>query len=231
MYILSEARKYSMAFLFVFLFLALASTSAFSTLYTIDAKDDAGEFPGQAAYAPQFLDSKGVVLGTLSSQPASAANVYAAAQGFSDWSLHSAGNIWSMDTIVGDSYHFSAGTYRIDAVRGGFLYNSFGPDWGNVYDSLWSVNITAQVDGSAYTDTTTLGTFFAKDVGTVPLYTYVTLSGPGSLDFWIYDWNSIDNSGSLTFSITSVPEPSTFPFLAGVFSLLLVPRVRRYLAR
>jgi hypothetical protein len=59
-------------------------------------------------------------------------------------------------------------------------------------------------------------------------YLDISLTNGGSLNFWIYDWNSIDNSGSLTFEVLPVPEPSTLallglglPFLvAGIWRLI-----------
>ena len=231
---LAQARRFFIVLSFTFILLTLAGGLVFS-YYTLDAKDDAGKTFGQAAYA-QFVDQSGSIYQIDSnyfSSPTSAADIdgIARAMGVGWTEVRAEGNIWSSDKIVGDSYHFTAGTYRIDAVSGGFLYDSFA--WSPVQNEplQWSMNIRAQLDSGVYSDTTMLGTFLAKDVGTLPLYTYVTLEGPGWLEFWIGDWNSIDNSGRLTFSVTSVPEPSTLPFLAGILVLSLLPRARRRLAR
>ena len=239
---LPDARKYFIALSFTFLFLALSSGPALSDLYTINAKDDAGQSPGQGAYA-QLVYSDGTTSG-FSAQPTSFSDVNGAAiKG--NWSLFSAGNVWSADTTVGESIDLSAGMYRISVVDGGFTYDSFG--WpGSEYSNkwLWGMNIKSQwTDGNGKTDGYDYwlgsGTMYgsAGDAlnatlqGNGTAFVDIGLGGPGSLSFWINDWNSIDNGGSLTFSVTPVPESSTLPFLAGILLLLSVPRVRSYLVR
>jgi hypothetical protein len=228
------------AFLAVaFLTLTVTASQAFATLYTLDAKDDAGLFFGESAYAQFASKANGGFLASLNlpNAPATAQPIFDAAisAGINeDWVLQSAGSVWSADNTVGDSYAYAAGTYRIDVVGGGFLYDSFSNAslvWSDAADvpPLWYMNIRAQEDSGVFTDTT-LGPYLAKDAGTLPLYTYVTLNSPGFLDFWITDGNSIDNAGSLAFSVTSVPEPSTLPLLASIFPLFLL-RVRKYLGR
>ncbi len=56
-------------------------------------------------------------------------------------------------------------------------------------------------------------------------YIDIPLAAGGELSFWIWDWNSIDNSGSLTFNVASVPEPSTFLLLT-IGIAFLVRRIR-----
>jgi hypothetical protein len=50
---------------------------------------------------------------------------------------------------------------------------------------------------------------------------YISIAQGGSLSFWIWDWNSIDNSGSLAFNVAVVPEPSTFLLLTMGLAFLI----------
>jgi len=115
-------------------------------------------------------------------------------------------------------------------VGGGFLYDSFGWSPYSGEPLAWKMNISAQV-GSTYSEPITLGPYLAERLGTRPLYKDITLNSAGTLNFWIWDPNSIDNSGSLTFSITPVPAPPSLLLLAGCLPFLFVPKVRNYLAR
>ena len=47
----------------------------------------------------------------------------------------------------------------------------------------------------------------------------------GGLNFWIWDWNSLDNSGAISLNVEPVPEPSTLVLLTmGI--LFLIRRLR-----
>jgi len=153
-----------------------------------------------------------------------------------DWWLWSAGNIWSQtDTIVGESLTgLSAGTYRISPVDGAFRYDSFG--WSpNVGDDLyrWQLHIQARSStGSLIGSDQILGSTSYYSTAALALsaslgeYVDITLPDGGSLVFWIWDWNSLDNAGSLDFNVTQIPEPTTFVLL-GTGILFLMKRFRK----
>ena len=217
--------------------------SALGIQMRIEGIDDAGQFAGQEAYL-KFVDSSGVTLTTIttaevSNQWASSSDVYSYATLNnipSPWLLQSAGNIWSSDTIVGDLFTApQAGVYRISPVDGAFTYDSF--NWSNVADKwLWQLQIYV-VGGANYT----LGSDDLYDKGYLALganlgeYIDITLDKGEELVFWIADGrldgdpskrNTIDNSGSLTFNVVPIPEPSTF-ILAGTGLLFLARRFRK----
>jgi hypothetical protein len=227
-----------MDLLFGFLFLTFTGGPVFSDIYKLDARDDAGTAFGQSAYA-QFVGTDSTIYRidptVYTTPPATKGDVVGIAQAMNiGWTaVEATGNIWSTtgDHTVGDTYTFGAGTYRIAVVGGGFLYDSFKwSDWQNE-PPAWKMNIRAQVAGdSAYSDKI-LGPFLSESLGEFPLYTDVTLKSAGTLSFWIWDPNSIDNSGSLTFSVTAVPAPPSLLLLAGCLPFIFVPKVRNYLAR
>jgi hypothetical protein len=126
-------------------------------------------------------------------------------------------------------------------MGGAFTYDNF--DWSGVAGKwLWQLQIYA-VGGDNYT----LGSQDLYDSAAVALganlgrYMDITLAEGGELIFWIADGNlgetpydalhrnSIDNSGSLTFNVVLIPEPSTF-ILTGTGLLLLLRRYRKYIS-
>jgi hypothetical protein len=130
----------------------------------------------------------------------------------------------------------TAGTYRISPQSGAYMYDSWG--WSDYRSKYWwelhiQVNQPDQTGGilsSYYMLGSNQGYDTAADALQANLASYldISLTNGGSLNFWIYDWNSIDNSGSLTFEVLPVPEPSTLallglglPFLvAGIWRLI-----------
>ncbi len=75
-------------------------------------------------------------------------------------------------------------------------------------------------------DTNPLNSANAALTNSLGVYIDIPVEDGGSLTFWIWDTNSIDNSGGLTFDVIPIPEPSTF-LLAGTGLLFLYQRFRR----
>ena len=231
--------------LFVISLIGVLQGSALGIQMRIEGIDDAGQLAGQEAYL-KFVDSSGVTLTTIttaevSNQWTSFSDVYsyAASNIPGAWFLQSAGNIWSSDTIVGDLFTApQAGVYRISPVDGSFQYDSFIWSSDVAGKWLWQLQIYA-VGGDNYT----LGSQDLYDSAGVALganlgnYMDIALAEGGELIFWIADGrldgdpskrNTIDNSGSLTFNVVVIPEPSTF-ILAGTGLLFLARRFRKSL--
>jgi len=229
--------------LFALFFLGISAGLAFAIDMTVDGKDDAGFYAGQGAFA-RFVDTgppNNLLLNVLPTDPPflseGVARTFAYAQNISDWSLQSAGNIWSAtDPIVGESLSgLHAGTYRITPIDGAYMYDSWGWDPSYRYQYWWELHIRAD---KAYENgqlvnslDEMLGSSVSQQSAGLAFqmvqnkYLDITLAEGGSLNFWIWDWNSVDNSGSLSFSVTQVPEPATLLFL--IMGLpFLVRRVR-----
>jgi hypothetical protein len=238
-----------MAFLikhFLVIFIAItglvgmAPGLAFSVQMTIDAVDDAGQSPGQGAYLKLVYPSgpHDVTNQEVSQQWTTSSQVYSYASGIvpqdppEPWELQSAGNIWSpTDLVAGDTLsNLAAGVYRVSVVDGAFLYDSF--NWSNYQGNWWwQLHIqSSMLPGSVILgDTNPFGSAQSAFSNSFGDYVDIPVETGGSLTFWIWDSNSIDNSGSLTFDVIPIPEPSTF-ILAGTGLLFLYQRFRRSFA-
>lgn len=220
--------------------LGIEKGAAFGTPITLDAIEDAGLYLGQGAYL-RFVYSTGQhVVPATDPQWTSSQQVYAYAVNNNipgPWVLESAGNIWSSDLIVGESLSgLHAGIYRVSPASGAYMYDSFG--WNDTYKDKywWELHIKATlayqngqiVDNLYYM----LGSFDGKTSADLALqavlgtFIDISLAEGGSLNFWVWDWNSIDNSGSLSFNVTLIPEPSTFVLLT-IGLPFLIWRIRR----
>lgn len=218
-------KKFLLIVILSLLFLGTGYTMAFATLITVNSIEDAGRDYGEGAYA-RFVDKNNTLFPVLPTDPqfhsASDAYDYALTAGITtDWSLQSAGNLWAAPghLTVGKSLSgLQAGTYRITPTGGGFTYDSW--DWSDLYGKyLWKLYILADINGQSPPSFFTLGSDDFKGTAGEAFdlvrnqYLDITLADGGSLNFWIYDVNSVDNAGSLSFSVTGVPEPSTLLLL------------------
>jgi hypothetical protein len=222
-------KKFYVVLLFVFFLLGISASFACSAIMTVDGKEDAGLDAGLAAFA-RFVDAsppKNTLLTVLPTDPPflSDTDAYTFAQNISNWSLQSAGNIWSTtDLIVGESLSgLDAGSYRITPIGGAYMYDSWGWDPNYNYHYWWDLRVRADEDSNgpgANSLYAMLGSTTGYDLPALAFqavqgsYLDIAVAQGGSLNFWIWDWNSIDNSGGLDFSVTRVPEPATFMFLA-----------------
>lgn len=219
----------------VFLSLGIEKGLAFGDLITLDAREDLGQSPGQGAFLRFVYPSGYQDVTATEPQWTSSLQVYsyAASKGIpAGWFLESAGNIWSSDSTVGESLtNLAAGIYRISPLGGAFMYDSFG--WSDYQDQWrWQLHMQAR---EAYQDGQIvdqldyiLGSTQPYDSANLALqaslgsYIDIPLAQNGSLMFWIYDTNSIDNSGSLAFHVALVPEPSTLILLTASLVLIII---------
>jgi hypothetical protein len=192
---------------------------------TIDAKDDAGISPILPFPFAKFVYPGGELYVSSDESPFNTKQDvynYADAKGITDWTLVSAGNIWSeTDLIVGDFLiGLAPGPYRISVLDGAFMYDSFG--WSIYKDQYrWQLHIQARKpSGETIGSDLILGSTNPYPSAFDALYNnlgkYVDINIPsgGSLIFWIWDdINSLDNSGYLTFNVTLIPAPATLVLL------------------
>lgn len=208
---------------------------SYSVSLTVDAKDDAGASPILPFPFAKFVYPGGELYVSPDEGPFNTKQdvyEYAATEGITDWTLLSAGHIWSQnDLIVGDYLiGLSSGPYRISVFEGAFMYDSFG--WSQYEGQYrWQLHIQARKpSGEPFGPDLILGSTnpysSADEALRDNLGKYVDIDVPqgGSLIFWIWDdINSLDNSGSLTFNVTLIPLPSTL-ILFGTGILFLVKR-------
>ena len=238
-------KRYLKVLLLALVIVASGNGMAYGTLITLDAVADAGLYPGQSPYLRFVENASGTPVlydaaldsSFYTENPirwTSSTQVYEFAASSTnhnwdtDWLMESAGDYWSPGSIVGESLaNLHAGTYRITALSGSFTYDSFG--WSPYADQWrWGMNVRIYkgiVDGKVTDYDTTLGSFDPAQLTTdLNRYLSVTLAEGGSLGFWIDDWNSLDNAGSLTFSVSQVTEPPTWLLLGLGLALLLRQR-------
>lgn len=239
---ITQFEYYLLIFLSLFFLLGTSNHSALANTLTVDAIEDAGLSPlSPAPFARFDKENFGGVLHNVPNNPppgnqwksADEVKTYASSEGLKDWWLWSAGNIWSQsDTIVGESLTgLSPGTYRVSVVSGAFEYDAF--DWNDTYKDKfwWQLHILGIPNGEPLISKIlgSIDPYLSADEAlsdNLGEYVDITLPSGGSLVFWIWDTNSLDNAGSLTFDVTPIPEPATFVLL-GTGMLFLVKRFRR----
>lgn len=225
--------------IFCFILFLIMSNSiwAYSVDLTIDSKDDAGISPILPFPFVKFVYSDGELYVSPNEGPFNSKDDvynYADSKGITDWTLQSAGNIWSQsDYIVGDFIiGLTQGPYRVSVLDGAFMYDSF--DW-SIYSGKywWQLHIQARKPtGEPYGSDIILGSTNPYNSASEALsdnigkYVDIYVPSGGSFIFWIYDTNSIDNSGSLTFNVTLIPLPSTL-ILFGSALVFLAIKSRR----
>lgn len=222
--------------MFAIAFMGILQSPALGVQMTIEAIDDSGLYPGEAAYL-KFVYSGGEYPVTTAMVPnpwtsKQEVDDYGNLKEIIDWQLNSASNIWSSDLIVGDALTgLQAGVYRVSVVSGAFMYDSF--DWSDYKDQWWwQLHIQSSMEPASVIlgDTNPFGSAASALANSLGKYLDIPVNEGGSLIFWIWDWNSIDNLGSLTFDVTPIPEPSTL-ILAGTGLLFLAGRFRRSITR
>ncbi|MGA2331931.1 MAG: PEP-CTERM sorting domain-containing protein [Syntrophales bacterium] len=232
---LSIYKRILVILIFAFLSLGLTNGLAYGTLINLDAREDAGLYPGQPAYL-NFL-SNGIEYPGPATDPGwthytpdfpgdpRSVDTYAYNASIpGSWVLQSAGNVWSSDKVVGESLTaLPAGTYRISPASGAFMYSfSDNPPYNRFW---WELQI--EVKEGSTESYYMLGSYDSQDSASAAFDAvknediYISIAQGGSLSFWIWDWNSIDNSGSLAFNVAVVPEPSTFLLLTMGLAFLI----------
>jgi hypothetical protein len=213
--------------------LAAASGLASGAVISVDARDDAGISPGQAAdlwfvdsqTPPQKYLGPSADPGWTSYGGAGGVISWAVGQGIPwPWVLESAGNVWSPDSVVGEALTgLAADTYRIAPAAGAFQYSfadgtpPYNQYWWQLHILAHDVYVNGQLEGTAswiLGSTTPYASAAEALQASMGQYLDVTLAQGGSLAFWIWDVNSIDNSGGLVFSVAPVPVPSTLALMA-----------------
>lgn len=145
-----------------------------------------------------------------------------------DYSIHSGGNVFS--SYYGTIYKtlsLAAGDYTISLADGSGVYNLLGgsDEYWNAYVQIFGDLNDAFGDGAPLfsTEVDALNAYSDKNIT-------FTLMEDSYLNFYINDWNSLDNIGDVTLNIqpASIPEPATLLLLSsGMFALAVKRRYRR----
>lgn len=159
------------------------------------------------------------------------------------WAMTSAGDIWdssSHDQIAQSTGILSAGTYRISVLSttDAFAFDTW--NWSPYYGYWgWYLQITDNHGNHyhlGYGNATTNYADVVVDSNKADLLAAVqglsidipVLAGT-ELYFWIYDGNTLDNGGSLSFNVASAPLPSSLLLALGGLPAMALFRMRRHM--
>ncbi len=239
-------------------FLSPAAHASYSQDFTVYAVANGGTAYNQTPFVQFVLDSNpGTILasnGTILGQVGTPFNSWTIATGsnsvekyttvtnpINNWTLQSAGNVWnSSSPIYVTTGALAAGTYRISPTLGTntFMYDFW--DWSSSAIEGhygWLMQITDN-HGNHYTLGNGSGGWAATDTNEAnlinsirSLYLDLTVTAGTQLYFWIYDVNALDNEGSLSVNVASVPLPSSLLLVLGGLPAMALFRVRRFFSK
>ncbi len=157
-----------------------------------------------------------------------------------DWWYTSAGTFGASGQIGMTVTGLAPGTYKIQATGGGFTYDN----WNWTDSSTYSVyryflGVVQTTGGIAYqqaaigdknvTSTGGISGLASHYAGWYDIVTIYSLSDV--LTFYVCDNNTMDNSGTLSFDITSVPLPSSLLLALSGLPAMALFRVRRFFSK
>jgi hypothetical protein len=151
----------------------------------------------------------------------------------STYTIQSGGNVFSAAAPIYTTIRLSAGQYTISLDSDSESYNLKGySDSNYAGDNLWNAYVQMWVpDGQnlAFGDGNTL---YGNSAEALSAYDTITVSlelfGDTDLNLYINDYNSLDNTGSVTLNIQPVPLPAAWLlFGSGMAALAGGRRLRK----
>ena len=151
------------------------------------------------------------------------------------YEIQSGGNVFSATAAapIYQTLKFSAGQYTISLDSNSVAYNLQGySDQYYAGDNLWNAYVQMWVTGGqdlAFGDGSPL---YGSEAAALAAYDTMTASltlfGDADLNFYINDYNSLDNTGSVTLNIQAVPLPAAWLlFGSGMAALVGGRRFRK----
>lgn len=155
--------------------------------------------------------------------------------GTNDWKVESGGNPFHPGSVF-QTLNLPAGVYTLKLAPGSAAYNLQGYPWPNeTHQDVWNdyVEIYAVYQNGLGTKSVSFGGFDLNkptDLESLAYYRshvdgmQLVLDYPAMVNFYINDWNSVDNTGSVSLDVDAVPIPGTLPLLGSGLALLAVGR-------
>ena len=154
-----------------------------------------------------------------------------------DWQVESGGNPFNPSSSVFQTLTLPAGVYTLRLAQNSEAYNLQGYQWPNetTHQDVWNayVQIYAVYQGNNGTTSLAFGGFNDRQTtesGALAYYRsevdgmQLTLDQAATVNFYINDYNSVDNTGSVSLDVNAVPLPGTLPLLGSGLALLLAGR-------
>jgi hypothetical protein len=158
--------------------------------------------------------------------------------GTNGWKVESGGNPFNPSSSVFQTLTLPAGAYTLSLAQNSEAYNLQGYQWPGetTHQNVWNayVQIYAVYPGNKGTVNLAFGGFNGywqtTESGALAYYRsqvdgmQMILDYPATVNFYINDWNSVDNTGSVSLDVNSVPLPGTLTLLGSGLALLLAGR-------
>ena len=156
-----------------------------------------------------------------------------------DWHVESGGNPFSLSSSVFQTLTLPAGVYSLRLAQDSLAYNLQGFQWPGekTHQDVWNAYVEIYAvypDGTgrsfsfggfnSFQDTDAALAFYRQHVDGMQM----VLDDPAAVNFYINDYNSLDNTMSVSLEINQVPIPGTLPLLGSGLVVLLAARRRRW---
>ena len=151
------------------------------------------------------------------------------------WKIESSGDPFkNPGSEIWTSIHLSEGWYELGLAEDSKVYNLTNYIWPNECENaVWNAYVQILADYGGSSESFAFGDWsFRQDTeeGALDYYrNYVDgmtiyLAQSADLYFYINDFNSVDNAGSITLDIQAVPEPGTLCLLGSGLAFLISTR-------